>query len=173
MTDTHPYGVMARFADAEALLQATKAARQAGYQRMDAYTPFPVPGLSEALGFRERRIAPVALGSGTIGSVFAFTLQWYSATIDYPYLVGGKPLNSWPAFLPITFEVGILTAVLAAVVAMLVGNGLPRPYHPAFNERAFERASSDGFFLLLCEPAPQARAFLEAQTPLAVLEVTP
>lgn len=173
MSEPSHYGVIARFDNAAALLLATKSAREAGYQLMDAYAPFPVPGLAETLGFRERRIAPLALGFGIVGSIVAFLVQWYSATIGYAYAVGGKPLNSWPAFLPITFEVGVLTAVLAAVIAMLAGNGLPQPYHPVFHWNEFERASSDGFFLLIRDPVPEAMEFLQVQQPAAVWEVKP
>lgn len=173
MSDAMRYGVIARFDTGEALLRATRAAREAGFDNLDAYAPFPVPGLAEALGFKERRLAPLAFVGGLIGASAAFFIQWYSATIDYPYAVGGKPLNSWPAFLPITFEVGVLSAVLVAVVGMLIGNGLPRPHHPVFNWKAFERASKDGFFLLIRGGGPEAVQFLESQTPAAVQEVGP
>jgi hypothetical protein len=155
MTETARYGIIARFESAAALVAATESARQAGYTAMDAHSPFPVPGLAEALGFQERRIPLLALGFGLVGAGAAFFMQWYSAVIDYPFVVGGKPLNSWPAFLPITFEVGILAAVLTTVIAMFAGNGLPRPYHPVFNDADFERASADGFFLVI--EMPEAR----------------
>lgn len=147
MSESSVFGILVRMPSAEALVEATRAARRAGFRDLDAFAPFPVPGLAEALGYRERMIAPLALVLGLVAAAGAFFMQWY-ASFDYPYVVGGKPLNSWPAFLPITFEVGVLTSVLTAVFGMLIRNGLPRPYHPVFNDPAFDRASSDGFFLL-------------------------
>lgn len=149
MTKSCAYGVIARYNTAEELVLAAETARSAGYRHLDAFAPFPVPGLTDALGFRDRFIMPLALIAGVLGAAGAFALQWYSAVIDYPYVVGGKPLASWPAFLPITFEIGILAAVLTAFIAMLLGNRLPQLYHPVFNDIEFERASNDGFFLLV------------------------
>lgn len=148
MTDPRAYGLIARYNTAEELVLAAEAARAEGYRNLDAFSPFPVPGLAEALGFRSRFIMPFSLIAGVLAAVAAFALQWYSA-IDYPYVVGGKPPFSWPAFLPITFEMGILAAVLTALIGMLVGCRLPQLYQPVFNDSEFGRASSDGFFLLV------------------------
>lgn len=148
MTKPRVYGLIARYNTAEALVLAAEAARRAGYRNLDAFAPFPVPGLAEALGFRARFIMPLSLMAGVLAAAGAFALQWYAA-IDYPYVAGGKPLLSWPAFLPITFELGILASVLTALIAMLVGNRLPQLYHPVFNDIEFDRASDDGFFLLV------------------------
>lgn len=147
MSESSVFGILVRVSSAEALVAAARAASRAGLRDLDAFAPFPVPGLVEALGYRERLIAPLALVLGLLAAAGAFFMQWY-ASFDYPYVVGGKPLNSWPAFLPITFEVGVLTAVLTALLTMLIRNGLPRPYHPVFNDPAFDHASADGFFLL-------------------------
>lgn len=177
MTDACRYGLMAEFDSPRALVKAAREARRAGYRPTDAFAPFPVPGLPEALGFREHLIPVIALGAGLTGALLAFGLQWYSAVLDYPYLVAGKPLNSWPAFLPITFEVGILSAVLSTLIAMLALNRLPQPYHPVFNEPRFERASEDGFFLLFANlPSSdweKGRDFLREQGAVAVQEVAP
>lgn len=166
--------VIARFATAEELLGAVRAARQAGYQRLEAYAPFPVPGLSEALAFRERRLPLVALAAGVVSALFFYGMQWYSAVLDYPFVLGGKPLNSWPAFLLVTFEMGILGAVLAAFLTMLVDNGLPKPYHRVFNWTRFERASGDGFFLLIevADSAPVI-AFFREQHAAEIKELEP
>lgn len=149
MTESGVFGVLARYSSASELLAAVKTVRDNGFQHVDAFAPFPVPGLAEALGFEGNKIPQISLFAGVSGAVAAFFMQWYSAVIDYPYVVGGKPLASWPAFLPISFELGVLAAVLAAVVAMLAGNKLPAFYHPAFNSCEFERASEDGFFLIV------------------------
>lgn len=148
--------VIARFEDAEALAEATRAARAAGFRRLEAHSPFPVPEVAAALGFREHMVPVLALIAGVLVAGGAYLMQWYSAVISYPYVVHGKPLHSWPAFLVIPFELGILAAVLTAVVVMLAGNRLPKPHHPAFDWAAFDRASSDGFFLLIEHDDSQA-----------------
>jgi hypothetical protein len=174
MTESAPYGLLGRFESPEALIAAVRAARAAGYRDLDAYAPFPLPGLAEALGFRDRWIGRGALLSGVLAAAGALFMQWYSAVIDYPYVVGGKPLASWPAFLPITFEVGILGVVLWALITLLVRNGLPKLYHPVFNDPEFDRASGDGFFLLLRpDKIPDAKVFLQEHGALAVREVQP
>lgn len=155
--------VIGRFERPERLIAATREAREQGYRGLDAYSPFPLEELPGALGFRERWIPVVALIAGIAGAAVAFWLQWYSAHV-YPFVVGGKPLGSWPAFMLVTVAVCILAAVLTAFLAMLVGNRLPQPYHPAFDWPAFDRASSDSFFLLISDPVTgDARAFLEAR----------
>ncbi len=141
------YSVMAEFASAEELLDATRRAHAAGYRRMEAYSPMPVEGLAEALGPRRDRLSPLVFLGGLVGGLGAFFMQWYSSVYHYPLNVGGRPLNSWPAFIPITFEVTVLVAGITAVLGMLGLNGLPRPYHPVFNVPNFASASGDRFFL--------------------------
>jgi hypothetical protein len=144
------YGVIAEFEDPNALIAATQRAHQAGYRRMDAYSPYPIEELHEALGARHTRLPLIVLIGGICGCIGGYALQYWAATMAYPLNVGGKPFHSWPAFIPITFECTILAAALAAVFGMLALNGLPMPYHPVFNvERFTEHASQDGFFLAI------------------------
>lgn len=167
------YGLMAEFAGPEDLLAATRRAYQEGYRKMDAYTPFPIEGLVEALGFRHTRLPLIVLAGGLFGGVAAFGIQYYSAVIDYPLNVGGRPFNSWPSFIPITFELVILTAAIFAVFGMLALNGLPMPYHPVFNVPRFELATRNRFFLCIEATDPtfhldETRQFLESLGPMEV-----
>lgn len=143
------YGMMAEFGTPEELLAAARAAHQAGYRKMDAYSPFAVEGVAEAIGFSKTRVPLVVLIGGIVGGVAAYAMQWYSAVIDYPLNVGGRPLHSWPAFVPITFELTVLFAAIAGVIGMLAMNGLPKPYHPVFNVPEFKLASQTRFFLCI------------------------
>jgi len=164
------YGFMIDFEDPEELLEAVEQIYKAGYRRIDAYTPFPVDGLDEALRLGPNRLPLIVLGGGIIGAVGAFTLQYYASVIDYPLNVGGRPLNSWPAFIPITFEVAVLMAAFAAVLGMFILNGLPQPYHPVFNVQHFELASRSHFFISIESQDPKfdledTRRFLESLGP--------
>lgn len=143
------YGLMAEFDNPEDLLEATRLAHAQGYRRMDAYSPFPVEGLAEAIGFHRTRLPLVVLLGGIAGGFAGYLLQYYTAVIDYPLNAGGRPLHSWPAFIPVTFEMTVLIAALAAVLGMLALNGLPMPYHPVFNVPRFEMASRNLFFLCI------------------------
>ena len=143
------YGLLAEFDDPDELIQAVRRAREAGYRRMDAYTPFPVEHLSEELGFHRSAMPLIVLIGGLIGCAGGFYLQYWISAIDYPLNIGGRPLNSWPAFIPVTFELTILAAALAAVFGMLALNGLPMPYHPLFNNPRFALASRNRFFLCI------------------------
>ncbi len=170
------YGVLAEFATADALLRAARAARDAGEFAIEAYTPFPVEGLADALGFRRNGVAKAALVGGVAGGVGTYVMQWYSAVISYPINVGGRPLHSWPSFIPPTFEITILGAALAAVVAMLAANGLPRLHHPLFDVPMFDLATRNRFYLCLRAggrpfDAQRARDWLAAFEPIAVCEV--
>ena len=167
---------MAEFASDCEVLAAVRAAYDHGYRRMDAFTPFPVEGLPEALG-RKRTLVPLLVLSGGIcGGLGGYFLQWFAMAVDYPLNIGGRPYDSWPAFIPITFELTVLSAAFAATFGMLALNRLPEPYHPVFNVPEFERASTDRFFL--CIEAADAkfdrdatRAFLQALKPRLISEV--
>ena len=170
------YGLMAEFEDTAQLLNATRRARDEGYQCMEAYTPFPVAGLSELLGVRGRRLPLIVLVGGIVGGGGGLLLQWYSAAIDYPWNVGGRPFASWPNFIPIAFETTILVAAVSAVLGMLWLNGLPEPYHPVFNVPQFATASHDRFFLVIEADDPHfdreaTREFLLGLGSVSVAEV--
>src|SRR5215470_17618600 len=146
------FGVMGEFTTPEDLLSATRKEREAGYKHIEAYTPFPIEGLSEAVGFRGFRsnlVALITLIGGLGGGLTGFGLQYWVAAIAYPLNIGGRPLNSWPAFIPVTFELTVLGASIFAVVSMLALNKLPQPYHPVFNVERFRQASTDKFFLCI------------------------
>ncbi|MBV9105774.1 MAG: DUF3341 domain-containing protein [Verrucomicrobia bacterium] len=170
------YGLMAEFAKSEELLRAAQGAYQAGYRKMDAYSPSQVDGVAEAIGFTKTRVPLVVLIGGIIGAVTGYGMQYYSAVRDYPLNVGGRPLHSWPAFVPITFEFTVLFAAFAALIGMLAMNRLPNPYHPVFNTPEFRLASQTRFFLCLEASDTQfdlqsTRHFLESLGPLAIHEV--
>ncbi|MDQ2998734.1 MAG: DUF3341 domain-containing protein [Chloroflexota bacterium] len=168
--------MIAEFTGPDPLVEATTRAFAAGYRRLDAYTPFPVHGLAEAMGRRGIRIPLIVLAGGIIGGLSGFLLQTYGAVYDYPINVGGRPLYSWPSFIPITFELMILGAVIAAVFGMLALNGLPQPHHPIFNAPNFELATRSHFFLCIEAADPRydnagTRKFLESLAPKSVSEV--
>ena len=170
------YGIIAEFCEPEQLLTAVRAAYKVGYRKMDAYSPYVVEGVAEALGFRRTRLPLLVLLGGIAGAVTAYGMQWYSAVIDYPLNVGGRPLHSWPAFVPITFELTVLFAALAGAIGMLALNGLPRPYHPVFNAPHFKLASQTRFFLCIeandhIFRSDEVRNFLQSLDPVSVTEV--
>jgi len=170
------YGLMAEFETPDELLAATKRAYRLGYRKMDAYAPFPVEGLSEALGMHHTWLSAVVLAGGILGAVGGYAMQYYAVVIYYPLNIGGRPLHSWPNFIPITFETTILAAALAAVLGMFALNNLPQPYHPVFNVPSFEQASRSRFFLAIENSDPQfdledTRGFLESLSPIEVSEV--
>jgi hypothetical protein len=168
------YGWLAEFASADALLEAARQARAAGHARIEAYSPFPIEGLAEAIGMRRNWVPPIVLGGGLVGGIGGYFMQWYSAVISYPINSGGKPLHSWPEFIPVTFELTILVAALAGVAGMLFLNGLPRLRHPVFNVREFDLASRNRFFLCLRSGEPNfasARSFLQGLKPIGLWDV--
>lgn len=170
------YALVAEFGEVETLLAAAEATRDAGYTKTDAYTPYPVEELDEALGMRPTRLGWVVLIMGTLGGLAGFFMQWYANTIYYPLNIGGKPLNSWPNFIVITFESAVLVAAFTAGLLMLGRNGLPRPYHSIFNTPNFENVTRDKFFLAIEQTDEQfdleeTRAFLDRLGPTQVSEV--
>jgi hypothetical protein len=174
--DLPVYGIMAEFDGPDKILAAAKAAYAAGYRRMDAYSPLPIHGLSEAIGLEKTILPRIVLAGGILGGIGGFSLQYWASVINYPINIGGKPLNSWPSFIPVTFECTILLAALSAVFGMLALNGLPQPYHPVFNVERFERASRDRFFLCIEARDKQfdrkaTREFLASLDPREVNEV--
>jgi len=171
-----PYGMLAEFATADALLAAARRARENGCRQVEAYSPFAVEGLAEALGFRSRAVQAWTFAGGVAGGLGTFLLQWYSAVVDYPLNIGGRPLNSWPSFIPATFELAVLGAAIAAVISMLVANGLPRLVHPLFSVPEFDLAMRNRFFLCLRASDPtydagRIRQMLEDLHPLLMREV--
>jgi len=173
--DRH-YGLMARFDSPERLVAATRQARAVGYRRIGAYTPFPVEELSEVLEFRPRGVPLAVLIGGIVGGVSGYALEYWTMGIAYPINVGGRPYNSWPMFIPVTFEMTVLFAGITALVVMLVFNGLPMPHHPVFAAPSFERVTRDGFFLCIEATDPRydeqrTRAFLESLRPREVVGV--
>lgn len=151
------YGAMAEFDTPEELLTACERAYAEGFRRMDAYAPMPIEGLAEAIGFRKNYVANCVLAAGICGVAFGFGLLEWITNVAYPHNVGGRPLNSWPAYIPITFECMILFSALTSLASMLFMNRLPQPYHPVFNVKEFERASIDKFFLCIESRDPKFR----------------
>jgi hypothetical protein len=174
--DSSKYGLMAEFLGPHELLTAARRAYAEGYRKMDAHSPESVEGLAEAIGFRRTRVPLIVLLGGLSGCFGALFMQSYSAAVSYPLNVGGRPYNSWPSFIPITFELTVLGAALAGVIGMLALNGLPQPFHPLFNVPEFSRASRNGYFLSIESADPhfdpeRTRSFLEALRPSSVYEV--
>ena len=172
------YGLMAEFDDPTSLVAAAKRTYEAGYRRIDAFSPYPIEEAWEAIGQHDRRLSFIVLAGGIAGLLAGLGLQEWVHQVAYPINIAGKPLNSWPQFVPVTFELTILFAALSAVIGMIVLNGLPQPYHPVFNVPRFEHASRDKFFLLVESTDPKFdRAatldFLKGLNPSEVNEVEP
>lgn len=171
-----PYGLLAEFATADLLLAAVRRARENGCRQVEAYAPFAVDGLAEALGFRSHAVQAWTFAGAVVGGLGTYLLQWYSAVIDYPLNIGGRPLDSWPSFIPPTFELAVLGAAFAAVLSMLIANGLPRLVHPLFGAPEFDLASRNRFFLCLRASDPtyhvgRSRQMLDDLHPLLLREV--
>jgi hypothetical protein len=149
------HGALVEFDSPEELIAACETAYSAGFRKMDAYAPMPVEGLAEAIGYKKNKVALCALCGGICGAIGGFSLLQWITNVAYAHNVGGRPTNSWPAFIPITFECMILCTALTGVVSMLLMNGLPQPYHPVFNVAAFQRASIDKFFLCIESTDPK------------------
>ena len=172
------YGLMAEFDDPGGLVKAAKQTYAAGYRQIDTFSPYPIEEAWEAIGQHDTRLSKIVLGGGLTGLLSGLALQEWVHTIAYPINIAGKPLNSWPQFIPVTFELTILFAALSGVIGMILLNGLPMPYHPVFNVARFERASRDKFFLLVESTDPkfdreQTREFLKGLNATEVSDVEP
>ena len=170
------YGLMAEFDNPSDAVAAARRVHEEGYRRVDAFSPYPVEELSEAIHAHNTKMPLIVLLGGLLGGSLGYLMQWYLHTIYYPINVGGKPLHSWPAFIPITFECTVLGAALFAVFGMLALNGLPEPYHPVFNAPNFALASRDRFFVLIESIDPKfdrerTAEFLRALGPREVTDV--
>jgi Protein of unknown function (DUF3341) len=172
------FGLMAEFDDPTSLVKAAKQTYGAGYRQIDTFSPYPIEEAWEAIGQHDTRLSKIVLAGGITGLLAGLGLQEWVHQIAYPINIAGKPLNSWPQFVPVTFELTILFAALAGVIGMILLNGLPMPYHPVFNVARFERASRDKFFLLVESTDPkfdrlQTLNFLKGLNPSEVNEVEP
>jgi hypothetical protein len=175
-TNSESFGLLAEFVEPDALVEATSRIRDAGYRDFEAYAPMPVEGLANAVGFPRSRMPMVVLIGGIVGCLTGYGMQYYLMAIDYPLNIGGRPLNSWPSFIPVTFELTVLFAALAAVLGMLAMNGLPRPNHPLFAVPQFDRATQDRFFVCIRRTDPKfheqtTREFLQRLGANEVIDV--
>lgn len=172
-----PFGLMAEFDEPHDLITAVKQVREAGYKKYDAYSPYPMHGLTHAMGLSQRPLSWIMAIGGVLGIIAALGLQYWVAVIVYPLNVGGRPLASWPAWIPVTFELMILLAALGGFFALWMLNGLPQPYHPTFNVPRFaQKGSIDAFFLVIESTDPlydpsRTRDFLASLKPREVFDV--
>ncbi len=176
--DTDLFGYLAEFESAQALVDAADQVRIAGYTKTDAYSPFPIPEIDDALGIKRSILPWIILAAGLTGGMVGFGMQWYSNVVHYPLNIGGRPVNSWPMFIPITFEVTILFSAFTAGLGMLFMNGFPKHYHPVFNVPSFSKVTTDGFFLCIEEADENfdrvaTREFLQSLKPIEVTEIVP
>ena len=174
----HVYGLLAEFESPTALVEAARAAREKGYRKLDAYTPFPIEELTDVLHLHHNKLPLIVLLGGILGGLSGFLLQYYVTVVEFPINVGGRPLLSWPAYIIITFELTILFAAISCVLGLLALCGLPMPYHPTFNVPRFALASRNRFFLCIEARDPlfdikQTCDFLESLEPREVSEVAP
>ena len=176
MRTTPIYGIMAEFDSASDLVAAARKTHEAGYKKIDAYSPFPVEELAEAIGFHKNRVPLVTLIGAMVGGLTGYLMQYWIAVVDYPVNIGGRPYHSWPSFIVVTFEMTILFGGISAVLGMLALNGLPMPYHPVFNVPRFAMATKDRFFLIVFSTDAKydrtgTRQFLESLGPRSIAEV--
>ena len=176
MKRTPTYGLLAEFDSPTSLVKAAEQTRDAGYIKIDAYSPLPIEGLAEAIGFHHDLVPLVTLIGAIIGGTTGYLMQYWINVINYPLNIGGKPFHSWPSFIVVTFEMTILFGGISAVFGMLALNGLPMPYHPVFNVSRFAFASKDRFFLIVFSSdkkydAVKTRQFLEGLNPKSLTEV--
>ncbi len=172
------HGLMAEFRSARSLIRACERTHEAGYRKTDAYTPYPIEEVFEALHLHRSKVPLLVLIGGILGCLGGFALCYWTSVIEYPMNIGGRPHNSWPSFIPVTFETTILVASFFAVVGMLALNGLPMPYHPVFNVKRFALASRDRYFLVIEAEdsrfdAEETRRFLASLEPTEVFDVEP
>ena len=173
------WGLMAQFDSATAIVNAARLAREAGFTKLDAYSPFPIHQLDEALRLPRTKLPWLVLAGGMMGTLGGLSLEYWASVIAYPMNIGGRPYHSWPSFIPPAYETTILAAALTAVLGMLALNGLPEPYHPVFNVPNFALASRDRFFLCIEATDPKfdreaTRAFLASLEGAAnITEVEP
>jgi hypothetical protein len=171
------YGILASFSNPESLLHATRKVTDAGYRRTDTYTPFPIEGLSEAMRLPTSWMPLAVLVGGIIGGLLGYGMQFFATVIDLPLNIGGRPLHSWPAYIPITFEVTVLFAAFGGLLALFLVTGLPQPYHPVFNSEDFQKhGSQDGFYLSISKDDPkynedETPKFLESLGAIQVTEI--
>lgn len=173
---SEPWGLMAEFGTADALLDAAKRVRAAGYRRLEAYSPFPIDGLAEELGYERSPVPFWTFLGGLFGGMAGYFMQWYSAVVDYPVNIAGRPIHSWPMFVPVSFEMAVLGGAFAAVITFLVASGLPRLRHPLFASPDFDLATRNRFFLCVRREDPafdaqHTRRLLESLQPLKCVEV--
>jgi len=175
---TPVYAIVGEFDDADTLVAAAAKARADGYRKVEAYSPFPVHGLAEALEVNDSKVFYITFIAGLLGFLGGCALEAFTSAVDYPMNVGGRPYISWPQFVPVAYECTILAAAFGAVLGMLGLNGLPRPYHSIFNTPNFERASQDKFFLAIESvdrrfDSGRTAAFLKGVGATTVSEVEP
>jgi len=174
---TVPFGLMAEFPSATALVAAARRARESGYTRIDAYAPYPIVELNDALKLPRNRVPLVVLIGGLLGLAAGYGLEYWASAITYPLNIGGRPLHSMPAFIVPAYETTILFASIGAVIGMIALNGLPMPYHPVFNVPRFAAAAtSEGFFLTIETADPKfdphgTRQFLDGLHPVGVSDI--
>ncbi|MBA3914845.1 MAG: DUF3341 domain-containing protein [Acidobacteriales bacterium] len=176
MRRTPVYGLLAEFDTPDHVVEAAQRTHEAGYRKIDAYSPFPIEELSEAIGFHHNSVPLLVLIGGILGGASGYLLQWWINNVSYPVNIGGRPHHSWPSFIPVTFEMTVLFAGVAAVFGMLALNGLPMPYHPVFNVPRFAFATKDRFFLIVFSSdkkydSVETRRFLESLAPRSLSEV--